>query len=80
LLNLKSLRPLDEFFLYDSRNSPSNTTVVLTTEKFKYEQMRDYLKKNFYDDFPMNKLRLVTLFGKFYYEQMTDKEFDEKWP
>lgn len=34
LLNLKTLRPFDEFFLYDNKNSPSNTTVVLNTEKF----------------------------------------------
>ena len=41
--NMKTLRPFDEFFLYDSPGSLSNVIINLNFSKFDGETMREYL-------------------------------------
>jgi hypothetical protein len=49
---MKTLNCFDEFFLYDDEKSLSNTGVVTSCEKFEFQMMSEYIKKELFYKFP----------------------------
>lgn len=79
LFNLRTLNGQDEFFMYDDKNSLSNTSVLLLTDKFEFASMRDYLLKQV-EVVPAIRRTIVSILGQFYFQQLSIEEFRAKWP
>ena len=79
LLRMKELSAMDEFFLYDDKNSLANTCICTNFTPFKFEEMSAYFKLKFgqLDNF---RVRLYDIFGKQYFKKLTMEEWDEVWP
>jgi hypothetical protein len=70
---------MDHMFMYDRQEAPSNVFGVLEFEKFKYEEMRDYIIQKIKKiNLSRWRSKLVDFFGKTYYVPMTDEEWKTK--
>ena len=67
LFRMRVLNPFDEYFLYDDDLSPSNCLVCLSFQKFDFKFMKEYIKQEYFHNIPQNKVRLVQLFGRYYW-------------
>jgi hypothetical protein len=76
LFKMHRIRRADEVFLPHNMNeeTPSNSMAVMTSSKFKVEEMKDFLMENAHKHFRMRS-KLVFLFGKAYFKEMDDDEF-----
>lgn len=43
MLNMKTLMPFDEFFLYDDPNSLANIMLLMGFDKFEFQSFQKYL-------------------------------------
>ena len=41
--------------------------------------MKNYIKKEYFHNFPKNKVKLVHLFGRQYWKQQTEEEFEDNY-
>ena len=71
---MEKLRVIDNFFLYDSETNPANVSFLIDMEKFEFNSMRDYLRKEM-EGKPRNKSKLITLLGKHYLQEMKEEEW-----
>ena len=75
---IQELNPFDEFFLYDN-DSPANAALLFRMDKFPYEKYRNFIRNVQHERLPKQKVKLMQMFGRFYWIKMSDKEFDEKF-
>jgi hypothetical protein len=66
---------MDEFFLHDSKESPSNCLVCMSFTKFNFETMKDYIVEQYFHQMPLNKSKLVTILGKNYMMPVSEADF-----
>lgn len=79
-LPLKKMNSLDEFWLYDDKDSLSNVSALFTLEKTKFEVIQNWFYNEFCSKLPKTKCKLVKIFGKYYWKEMGKEEFDKKFP
>ena len=68
---------MDEMFIHHSPDSPPNVSMMIATEKFEYEKMRDFLK-NTNKKVPRLTHKIAQVFGKLYFVPLTDKEYESQ--
>lgn len=74
----EDLLAFDELFLFDP-DSPSNAACIFRFPKFKPEVMLDFIRNQFAERLPKTKVKLVSIFGKFYWYKMSEEEFNRKF-
>jgi hypothetical protein len=74
---MKALTAFDELFLTDAKKGPAS--IFMRYQNFDFEQMSDFLKKNFAKKITKANTRLVEVFGKHYWMQMSEEEIDQHW-
>lgn len=73
---LKSIYPihtlgsLDEYWLYDDKDSLSNASILITTNRCKYEHVYDFVYNKFCQQIPKTKCKLIEIFGRWYWIEM----------
>lgn len=70
LFDLRTLNAQDEFFMYDDKDSLSNTTVVMFMDKFEYDRMQKDLMLNL-GNVPAVRLTLISVLGQYYFKNLT---------
>jgi hypothetical protein len=53
------LNALDEFWLYDDKDSLSNVSALFTLERCKFEDFQDFMKNTFCEKIPKTKCKLT---------------------
>ena len=71
---LDTLKGVDQLFI---KTTSSNIIYVFSTEKYKFEEMRDFVVKGITGT-PRFNSKLVQFFGTYYFMQMNDSEWKQK--
>lgn len=77
LWGYEKLTRADEMFTHNNNLTPVVDGSILTTTKFEFEPMRDFLKKTIRSHGRM-KSTVCMFMGKWYFQQMTDKQLEER--
>ena len=64
---MRTVNTFDKVFLYDTPEKPANCIILKHMDKFEFNYMKAYVKDEFYERLPKNKIKLVELFGVFYW-------------
>lgn len=72
---LESLTCMDYFFLYDNYKNRANIVAVTIYNKFDLEQVKRRFKERAFK-FPRMKQRLVRHMGEYFWQTMSDEDFD----
>lgn len=72
-----ALDTLDEQFLFHANGRPPNVVIVLSTDKFEFAKMQEFLYSSM-KDIPRSRAKLVEFFGRVYYADMTQAEWEQK--
>lgn len=75
---MRALKAFDELFLTDEKKGPASI-FMRYRQPFDFEQMSEFLKLNFAKKVRGANTRLVEVFGKHYWMQMSNEEIDEHW-
>ena len=69
-LPLKKMNSLDEFWLYDDKDSLSNVSALFSLHRTKFEVIQKFFYHEFCTKLPKTRCKLVKIFGKYYWKEM----------
>jgi hypothetical protein len=78
IYDMRALNTIDSMFLSDIKNSQQ--TVVARFNAFDFDKMSNHLKTNFAQKIPGGSCRLVQMFGRHYWQNLSQEDLDELWP
>lgn len=76
LMPLKSLNSYDGLLAMDNERNNANVMACFRLEHASFEKMRVWMRNVHMETIPFGKCKLTTYFGRYFWEKMSDKDFD----